>query len=302
MRYKQIEIVQINSGELFMKTSTNVIIFICAAHLFLSGIIGCQNEETSVGPPKDMKLIPAGEFLIGSHEGDDIEKPVHSVYVDAFYMDKYEVTNEQYAEFLNAKRKHVDAGKTWYRIGEEDARIEYVNRVYRVKVGYKNHPVVEVSWYGAMAYAKWKGKRLPTEAEWEKASRGNLVGIKYPWGNSIDSTQANYNQNIGDTTTVGKYQVNGYGLYDMAGNVWEWCLDEYNESFYAISPRHNPIAGASGIERVVKHFTRVNTPRVMRGGSWLPSERFLRVAQRYYDAPSRANDNLGFRCASTVTP
>ena len=193
-----------------------------------------------------MVLIPAGEFRMGSNSGDPDEKPVHSVYVDAFYMDKYEVTNAQYAAFLNAKGKHTEGGNTWLNIGA--ARVEYVAGVYRAKGGYENHPVTYVSWHGAVAYSKWKGKRLPTEAEWEKAARGNLVGLTYPWGNSIDSSKANYNNRIKDTTAVGKYTANGYGLYDMAGNVWEWCLDEYNSGFYALSPSQNPLSGANSIE------------------------------------------------------
>jgi len=126
-----------------------------------------------VNPTEGMVLIPAGEFRMGSNSGANDEKPVHSVYVDAFYMDKYEVTNTEYAAFLNAKGKHAEGGKTWLNIGTKSCRIEYVSRTYRARAGYENHPVVIVSWYGAMAYATWKGKRLPTEAEWKK----RLVGI-----------------------------------------------------------------------------------------------------------------------------
>lgn len=176
-------------------------------------------------PYEGMVLIPAGEFRMGGNEAEagSGEKPVHSVYVDAFYMDAYEVTNAEYAAFLNAKGKHAEDGITWLDTGAARARIEYVAGVYRAKIGYENHPVVEVSWYGAMAYLKWKDKRLPTEAEWEKAARGRLSGLKYPWGNTIDSTKANYNRHVNDTTAVGRYTANGYGLYDMSGNVAEWC-------------------------------------------------------------------------------
>ncbi len=247
----------------------------------------------------NMELIPAGEFRMGSNEHSS-EKPVHSVYVDAFYMDKYEVTNAEYAEFLNAKGKHTDAGQTWLAVGHEDARIEYVNRAYRSKAGYEKHPVVMVSWYGAMAYAEWVGKRLPTEAEWEKAARGGLSGLKYPWGNGIDSNKANYNNHVRDTTVTGKYPANGYGLYDMSGNVWEWCLDEYNGGFYAVSPSQNPLSGANSIKWLLDNYTGVNTSRVVRGGSRFYNANHVRVAFRNSGTPARVSPDVGFRCARAV--
>ena len=216
-------------------------------------------------------------------------------------MDKYEVTNTEYAEFLNAKGKHADGGQTWLNVGHERARIEYVNRAYRAKAGYENHPVTYVSWYGAMAYAAWKGKRLPTEAEWEKAARGGLSGLKYPWGNGIDATKANYNNHVKDTTAVGKYTANGYGLYDMAGNVWEWCLDEYNGGFYAVSPSQNPLSGANSIQWLLDNYTGVRTPRVLRGGAWAhDAEPDVRVADRSAYAPTSTTTGFGFRCVRIV--
>ena len=251
-----------------------------------------------------MVLIPAGEFRMGSNDAaaGSNEKPVHSVYVDAFYMDEYEVTNAQYAAFLTAKGKHAEAGHTWLDIGDGDERIERVGGVYRATAGYENHPVVEVSWYGAMAYAEWKGKRLPTEAEWEKAARGGLSGLKYPWGNTIDSGRANYNNHIGGTTAVGKHLANGYGLYDMAGNVWEWCLDEYNAGFYAVSPSQNPLSGATNVKWLLDNYTGVKSSRVLRGGSWYYGARYVRVADRYGNSPTGTSDNYGFRCARAVSP
>lgn len=124
--------------------------------------------EEPAAPPTDsyegMELIPAGEFRMGSNSGEFHEKPVHPVYVDAFYMDKYEVTNVEYAAFLNAKGKHTDGNITWLDILDIGCPIEYVRGIYRAKTGYEDHPVYEVSWYGAMAYAEWRDKRLPTEA------------------------------------------------------------------------------------------------------------------------------------------
>ena len=217
--------------------------------------------------PEGMELIPAGEFRMGSNheEADSDERPVHSVYVDAFYMDKYEVTNAEYQEF-------VPANPEWQK-NRINARFH--NRNYLkfwngndYPDGKSNHPVTYVSWYAAMVYAEWRGKRLPTEAEWEKAARGGLADLTYPWGNTIDSNNANYNSNIGDTTPVGQYSPNAYGLYDLAGNVWEWCLDEYNAGFYAISPSQNPISGADNVEWVLDNYTDIESSRILRGGAY----------------------------------
>ena len=252
------------------------------------------------GDVGSMVLIPAGEFQMGSNNGDGDERPVHTVYVDAFYMDKYEVTNAEYAAFLNAKGKHIDRGLTWLDIGNSHARINLVGGTYRAEAGYENHPAVKVSWYGAMAYAQWADKRLPTEAEWEKAARGGLVGKKYPWGDTIDPTKANYNWNVGGTTPVGSYPANEYGLYDMAGNAWEWCLDEYDEDFYRTSPRRNPIAGANNVPEVLNAFANnnlTNAYRVLRGGSWSNYARNVRVAYRNSLSPTNSYSSMGFRCA-----
>ena len=280
-----------------MKTLLRKLLFFsCLAMLLCFGIIASSVAD----PYERMELIPAGEFRMGSNSGQDREKPVHSVYVDAFYMDKYEVTNAEYAEFLNAKGKHAEGGQIWLDIGDGDERIEYVSRKYQVKAGYENHPVVEVSWYGAMAYAEWKGKRLPTEAEWEKAARGGLSGLKYPWGNTIDSSRASYNNHVTDTTAVGKYAANGYGLYDMSGNVWEWCLDEWNANFYSISPAQNPLSGANSIQWLLDNYIGVKTYRVLRGGSWDYNAAYVRVAYRSNTTPTNTNNYVGFRCARAV--
>jgi len=246
------------------------------------GLVGGPIPSTG-----DMVLIPAGEFLMGSEDGDDDEKPVHKIYLDAYYIDKYEVTNAQFSRFLNEKRNQEEGGATWLDIDDEECLIEYRNGRYQPKSGYDNHPVIEVSWYGARAYAKWAGKRLPTEAEWEKAARGGLVGKKYPWGDSIDSSKANYGGNVGHTTPVGFYPPNGYGLNDMTGNVWEWVSDWYDRDYYSSSPHRNPQGPDSG------------SYRVARGGSWYRSARYLRSARRYYHYPHNAGSLLGFRCAKS---
>ena len=251
----------------------------------------------------DMVLIPAGEFEMGSNDAADAiahEQPVHTVYVDAFYMDKYEVTNAQYADFLTAKGKHAEAGHTWLHIENARARIERVGGVYRATADYEDHPVMYVSWYGAMAYAQWAGKRLPTEAEWERAARGGLAGFKYPWGDTIESSQANYNGFIGGTTAVGEYPPNGYGLYDMCGNVWEWCLDEYDSYFYAISPSQNPLSGVPSVKWLLDNYTGFTSSRVLRGGSWITFALSVHVASRSGSSPAYASGFGGFRCVRAV--
>ena len=247
--------------------------------------------------PAGMVLIPAGEFQMGSNSGDSNEKPVHRVYVDAFYMDKYEVTNAQYKEF-------VDANPGWQkdRILDEYHNGDYLkhwdgNNYPRGKGEY---PVNYVSWYGAMAYAAWAGKRLPTEAEWEKAARGRLVDEMYPWGNILDSSKANYEKHIGRRTAVGIYPANGYGLHDMAGNVREWCLDEYVPSFYVNSPRRNPISGVSDIQNVTNRVAiNDKITRVCRGGSWDDSRIGIRNSHRFRSAPTLTSVFIGFRCVKS---
>ena len=292
-----------------MKTRLTTIA-LCSLCIIAIACTGCNRKglpiELQIEPPINptMVLIPAGTFQMGS-EGEnarDDEQPVHTVHVDAFYMDKYEVTNAQYKAF-------VDANPQWqkHQIDPQFHGGTYLSHWdgNDYPPGKANHPVTYVSWYAAMAYAQWADKRLPTEAEWEYAARGGLNGKKYPQGDTITPGDANYGWHVGDTTAVGQYAANGYGLYDTVGNVWEWCLDPDDEVFYAASHNsRNPIAGEHTLQSLVENFTSVQTDpsRVLRGGSWINSARNLRVANRARHSPSSATGNRGFRCARSVTP
>ena len=256
-----------------------------------------ETPTSSSSSYANMVLIPAGEFQMGNKNDEEDEKPVHTVYVDAFYMDKYEVTNNQYKAF-------VDANPEWskHRIPSAYHDGNYLKhwRGNDYPNGAGNHPVRYVSWYAAMAYAEWAGKRLPTEAEWEKAARGGLVGKKYPHGNIITRSAANYGYKVKYTTVVGRYSANGYGLYDMAGNVSEWCLDAYHVNFYVHSPGRNPVSGGN-ISSITSNLTNVKSPRVLRGGSWFNTVQFVRVAARDFTPPTNTLRNVGFRCVRSVT-
>lgn len=248
----------------------------------------------------EMALIPSGKFQMGSNTGDTDEKPLHTVNLNAFYIDKYEVTNAQYKKF-------VDANPQWQK---EKILSKYHDGYYLADwngndfpFGKDNHPVVYVSWYAAMAYAKWANKRLPTEAEWEKAARGGLLSKKYPWGDTISPTNANYYDGTEkEITPVGSYPANEYGLFDMAGNVREWCLDVYIENFYTNGPRENPVAGVNDLVEVMNDFINRKGNCVLRGGSWLNSAQLLRISNRNWRNPSATNPNEGFRCVKPVTP
>ena len=255
--------------------------------------------------PEGMVLIPAGEFEMGSEDAEarPNEQPIHTVYIDAFYMDTHEVTNLDYKKFVLANRQW-QKGRIPKALHNGNYLKHWTGNNY--PTGKANHPVTYVSWYAAMAYAKWAGKRLPTEAEWEKAARGGKSGLKYPWGNTVSSGRANYGRHIGDTTAVGKYPANGYGLYDMVGNVWEWCLDASDENFYFSSPRRNPLSDVNTLSNanlIIDDYTNAKSSRVLRGGSWFFSAAVVRVAYRAsLTAPTVTSNDFGFRCARSVTP
>lgn len=253
-----------------------------------------ENEDWIDDFPIDMVYIHAGEFQMGSSRNNapDNEKPEHTIYLDDFYMDMYEVTNAAFKEF-------IDQNPEWEK---DQIRNEYHDGKYLQSwkgndfpTGKEFHPVTYVSWYAAMAYAQWISKRLPTEAEWEKAVRGGLNSNIYPWGNNRNLSKANYGRYHTETTPVGSYSPNEYGLYDVSGNVWEWCLDEYSPNFYIGSPDRNPISGGS-IRNVTENFTEVNARRVLRGGSWKSKAGDIRVTYRGSGNPNGTSDNVGFRC------
>ncbi len=216
----------------------------------------------------EMVLVPAGEFWMGSDDFPQ-EKPRHRVYLDAYSIDKYEVTNSLYKRFMEATgRKAPDYwnDSTWNG---------------------PTQPVVGVSWHDAEAYCRWAGKRLPTEAEWEKAARGT-DGRRYPWGDQWDSSRANSGESkIGKTVPVGSYPggVSPYGAHDLAGNVWEWVADWYDADYYKQSPVRNPTGPASGRDKV------------LRGGSWFKIPVMLRSAYRDHLWPDYWSKEFGFRCA-----
>ncbi len=269
-------------------------------------------SETTASLPLEqdgMVLIPAGEFQMGSDdfEAYNSEKPLHTVYVDSFYVDKYPVTNQKYKEFLDANPQWRKPIK-WYELGYK--KTECILRQYHdgdYLHGWKwedfphkkpDHPVTFVSWYAAMAYAQWLGKRLPTEAEWEKAARGGLEGNKYPWGNSVETAFIDKVLNLNNTMPIGYYPANGYGLYDVIGNVFEWCLDKWDQDYYAKSPRNNPIPDGK-ITDVLNDYANIKENRVLRGGSWPKNER---VASRFKSQPQYTSYNIGFRCVRSISP
>jgi len=275
---------------------------------------GASVHEEEIALPKedilqlysDMVEIPPGTFRMGLsfHQITDMlemcwqvdkhctrwwykdEYPDHMVYLDAYWIDIYEVTNQEYLEFVQATghRPALDdtcdteacRGGNWWGGASFPEEI-------------KNQPVTQVSWHDAKEYCEWRGKRLPTEAEWEKAARGPM-GNLFPWGNDMPPGKATYRRKwrgVHTMTDVGSYP-NGasvYGVHDMAGNVWEWVGDYYSDTYYEEGPRHDPPGPFMGKYRSI------------RGGSWRDLAHTLRVSRRNYELPAGRFDHIGFRCA-----
>jgi sulfatase modifying factor 1 len=303
--------------------------------------------QQSVGRETNgMVWIPSGTFYMGSEKGSADEKPVHLVTLNGFWMDKYEVTNDQFDKFVKAtgymtvaerkpgaeqlpgvKAEELAPGSVVFR--PPPGEVSLTNQLAWWKFvagadwrhpdgpessieGKEKYPVVHVCWEDAVAYAKWAGKRLPTEAEWEYASRGGLDRQPYTWGaETPDAKKANLWQGkfpsddtgadgFKGTAPVGSFQPNGYGLYDMAGNVWEWCADWYRPDYYTNSPPLNPQGPPDSLDPEEPGVSK----RVMRGGSYLCNDVYCagyRPSARMKSSPDTGLSHTGFRCV-TLTP
>lgn len=235
----------------------------------------------------EMSVIAGGEFQRGSKDGNRDEMPRHRIFLDSFAIDIHPITNEQFVRFLDLLGGEKD-GNHQDVIRMRDSRIKRVGGKLSIESGYSKHPVVGVTWYGAIAYSKWVGKRLPTEAEWEIAARGGLESVLFPTGDDIEKNQSNFFSS--DTTAVMSYAPNGHGLYDMAGNVYEWCYDWYGYNYYEVSVQEpeNPKGPLQGVYRV------------LRGGCWKSLKEDLRCSRRHRNNPGTVNGTYGFRCAADV--
>lgn len=238
-----------------------------------------------------MVFVPAGPFPMGvpygDRDGGRDEYPRHEVFVDQFYIDKFEVTNGRYAQFVNATGHRAPHNPT------DPTRTLWQGAAITDSLA--DRPVVNVDWYDAAAYCKWAGKRLPTEAEWEKAAKGTS-DRRFPWGNVEPAPKhLNYNQKwIGEKTLmpVGSYDAgkSPFGVYDMAGNVWEWVNDWYDARYYEKSPPKNPQGPDTGRQKVI------------RGGGWQNETPTVRIFTRVGSDPTIRNESTGFRCAMDAAP
>jgi sulfatase modifying factor 1 len=287
---------------------------------------------TDAGVDKGMVLLPGGDFLMGADDpaGSDVdgERPVHPVRLDPFWISRTAVSNEEFERFVSASGYVTQAeqvgwsyvfvrqvqdramatravpGMTWWRKAHGAAWHHPFGPGSSVS-GQLDHPVVHVSWHDALAFCRWAGVRLPSEAEWEYAARGGLVQKRYPWGDELTPDglhRMNTWQGIfpmlntaedgyDGTCPVDVFPPNGYGLFNMAGNVWEWCADWFGARLQADGPRINPQGPAWG------------THRVVRGGSYLCHEshsRGYRVSARAAVTPETSTGSLGFRCVRSV--
>jgi formylglycine-generating enzyme required for sulfatase activity len=254
--------------------------------------VNAQAGETWVSPIDGMTMIyvPEGEFLMGSTDdnpdSENDEKPQRSIFLDSFWIDQTEVTNKMFASFMNRMGNQTEEGNTWLDADSDYTRIVQQSGGWLQLYNYSDHPVVEVTWYGARSYCQWTGRRLPSEAEWEKAARGT-DGRTYPWGEGIDCSRANYSGCVGNTKPAGSYPngASPYGALDMAGNVTEWIADWYDGGYYHKSPSENPPGP------LTEGF------KVIRGGSWVNGRESVRTANRGTLVLVTSFWSYGFRCA-----
>lgn len=226
----------------------------------------------------EMALVPAGGFVMGSDDIGNDESPQHTVYLDTYYIDKYEITNAQFKKFCDKTRFQYPENPPW-------------DSVYFLSK--PDNPVVLIHWHTAQSYLKWTGKRLPTEAEWEKAARG-VDAMLYPWGNDHDLSRCNLDSskdNFQYTSPVGVFTngISPYGCYDMIGNVTEWCNDWHEPNYYKFTVKDNPPGPEEG------------ATRVLRGGSYKDNDE-IQCARRSEASPIAVNVNVGFRCVLKPLP
>ena len=230
--------------------------------------------------------VRGGTFSMGSNDGDVNEQPVHSVTVSDFEISKYEITNSQFAFFLNeidAENNGSFQSVPYLTMG--NAEIFQKGGVFLVDEGKDDFPVNFVTWHGATAYAEWIGARLPTEAEWEFAANGGVLtqNHAYSGSNDLDAIAWHYRNSDQHTHQVGTKSSNELGIYDMTGNVWEWCSDWYAENYYSISPNENPQGAENGMRRI------------LRGGSWHSSRDVSNIHNRLSLVPEKTESYFGFR-------
>jgi iron(II)-dependent oxidoreductase len=268
-------------------TSTSAFILLLAVSA-LTAISQAQTVSLQASSFNKMALVPEGQFVMGSNSGPDDEKPEHRVFVKSFLLDVLAVSNADFAKFLNARGLKNHQGESSYDDDDRDARIHQQNSIWQADDGYATHPVNEVSWVGARDYCAWLNKRLPTEAEWEKAARGTDAR-KYPWGNSKPNHKlALYGAPYNSSAPVDAFPegASPYGVLDLSGNQWEWVSTAY---------RPYPYSADDGREN--------QTPgpvRSTRGGGHDSSEDELTTTQRGRNLsrnPKAGHHNIGFRCA-----
>jgi iron(II)-dependent oxidoreductase len=257
--------------------------------LILSAVVIFFHARCAAGEaPPDMVRIPPGSFWMGDDKGAADEKPRHQVQVAEFFIDRTKVTNAQFARFMNASGTQAADGQRWYDSDDNDARIHRRGNQWTADPGHENNPVVEASWYGALAYCRWSGKRLPTEAEWEKAARGT-DGRKFPWGNEApDKSRAHFAAGWNELKSVGSFPngASPYGALDMAGNGWEWVSSAYMPYPYDAKD------GREDLTREAVRATRAG------GHDSRPEELTTTQRGRHVSRnPRGGHHNISFRCA-----